>query len=143
MYYRRRTHSSTGSGGFYKGYPYTGLGRQLDTNGYRPKILEELCGHGLLDYIAMDIKAGRSRYEAAAGIHDLSMELIDESIRLLMSGSVPYEFGPLWCGESIRKRISGKSVPGSGDAAVIFFRPSGTPSKFLCPESTLPFQRKI
>ena len=69
-----------------------GLAVKLDTNGYRPEILEELCGHELLDYIAMDIKAGRSRYEAAAGIHDLSMELIDESIRLLMSGSVPYEF---------------------------------------------------
>ena len=28
-----------------------GLAVKLDTNGYRPEILEELCGHELLDYI--------------------------------------------------------------------------------------------
>ena len=31
---------------------------KLDTNGSRPEVLKDLCGKGLLDYVAMDIKAG-------------------------------------------------------------------------------------
>ena len=32
---------------------------KLDTNGYKPAVLKDLAGKGLLDYIAMDIKADR------------------------------------------------------------------------------------
>ncbi len=69
-----------------------GLAVKLDTNGYRPDILKALCRKGLLDYVAMDIKGGRNRYGAAAGIRDLSMDRIDESVRFLLEETVPYEF---------------------------------------------------
>ena len=36
----------------------TGLSIKLDTNGYRPEILRKVIDEGLVDYVAMDIKAG-------------------------------------------------------------------------------------
>lgn len=69
-----------------------GLAVKLDTNGYRPELLKDLCSKGLLDYVAMDIKAARNRYGETAGAPGLDMTRIDESIRFLLSGSVPYEF---------------------------------------------------
>lgn len=68
-----------------------GLAVKLDTNGYRPDVLKALCQKGLLDYAAMDIKAGRDRYETAAGVCGLDMKRIDESIRFLLEGHLPYE----------------------------------------------------
>lgn len=41
---------------------------KLDTNGSRPKVLESLLEKGLLDYVAMDIKASRENYGRAAGV---------------------------------------------------------------------------
>ena len=68
-----------------------GLAVKLDTNGYRPDVLKALCQKGFLDYAAMDIKAGRDRYETAAGVCGLDMKRIDESIRFLLEGHLPYE----------------------------------------------------
>ena len=69
-----------------------GLLVKLDTNGYKPDLLRDFCRKGLLDFVAMDIKAGRSHYAAAAGVDGMRLERIDESIRFLLEGSVPYEF---------------------------------------------------
>ncbi len=65
---------------------------KLDTNGYRPEILKNLVFSGLLDYVAMDIKAGRSNYSEAAGKEFFKIKYIEESVSFLMSGKVPYEF---------------------------------------------------
>lgn len=65
---------------------------KLDTNGYRPQIVRELLGEGLLDYVAMDIKAPLEKYPLAAGWKEMDVKKIRESIRLLMDGEVPYEF---------------------------------------------------
>lgn len=69
-----------------------GLKVKLDTNGYRPKVLERLCRSSLLNYVAMDIKAGRENYGAAAGLPGIDMKRIEESVAFLLSGTVPYEF---------------------------------------------------
>lgn len=65
---------------------------KLDTNGYLPKVLKDLAGKGLLDCVAMDIKSSKEGYPAAAGVSGLDLERIDESVRFLMEGSIPYEF---------------------------------------------------
>jgi len=65
---------------------------KLDTNGYKPEILKELCEDGLLDYVAMDIKACKERYPVVAGIPSIHIEKVEESIKFLINGSVPYEF---------------------------------------------------
>lgn len=69
-----------------------GLAVKLDTNGYKPLILKDLCRKGLLDCVAMDIKAGRDHYGDVSGVPGLSIECIDESIKFLLEGSIPYEF---------------------------------------------------
>lgn len=78
--------------GFIRNIRNLGLAVKLDTNGYKPELLKDLCRKGLLDYVAMDIKASRDRYGETAGAPGLNMDLIDESIEFLLSGSVDYEF---------------------------------------------------
>jgi len=65
---------------------------KLDTNGSRPKLLRRLVEDGLVNYVAMDIKNGPSFYAATCGLPHLDLSVIEESIRYLLSGVVPYEF---------------------------------------------------
>ena len=65
---------------------------KLDTNGYQPKILKKLVSLEILDYVAMDIKAGRENYQDAAGVNITDMERIEESVSFLLSGNITYEF---------------------------------------------------
>jgi len=65
---------------------------KLDTNGSFPDRLGEILSAGLADYVAMDVKAGRANYCAAAGCPELETERISRSIRLLMGGQTGYEF---------------------------------------------------
>lgn len=65
---------------------------KLDSNGYRPKLLRKLCENQLLDFVAMDIKAGRFHYEEVCGVPGLNMDAIEDSVSFLMEGKIPYEF---------------------------------------------------
>ncbi len=65
---------------------------KLDTNGYEPKTLRQLLAEGLLDYVAMDIKASPENYENAAGCPKLDFSRIEESIGILKNCNIPYEF---------------------------------------------------
>ncbi len=65
---------------------------KLDTNGYRPEVLWELICEGLLDYVAMDVKASRENYALAAGVKQIELARIEESIGILKSSEIPYEF---------------------------------------------------
>ena len=66
---------------------------KLDTNGGRPQVLRDLCSRGLVDYAAMDIKAGRWHYAEVCGVEDgFRLSAIEESAAWLMEGRVPYEF---------------------------------------------------
>ena len=72
------------------------LAIKLDTNGTHPEILESLLRQGLLDYVAMDLKAPleADRYSALTGVSfsDERMERVRASVRLLLRGNVDYEF---------------------------------------------------
>ncbi len=65
---------------------------KLDTNGYRPEVLKSLAEAGLVDYVAMDIKNSPDRYGETAGLADLDVLRIQESVEFLMCGAVDYEF---------------------------------------------------
>ena len=69
-----------------------GLLIKLDTNGYFPAKLKEAIDLGLVDYVAMDIKNCREKYALTANVKNLDVSKIDESIKLLMSSGVDYEF---------------------------------------------------
>ncbi len=65
---------------------------KLDTNGYEPKVLRRLLEEGMLDYVAMDIKAAPEHYAEAAGCPGLDFSRIEESIHILKNCGIPYEF---------------------------------------------------
>lgn len=69
-----------------------GLLIKLDTNGTRPDIIKHLVEQGLLDYIAMDIKAAPGHYLDVCGNPSLSIEAVKESVAWLIAGTLPYEF---------------------------------------------------
>jgi len=64
---------------------------KLDTNGSRPEILKKLLMDGLLDYVAMDLKAPLSKYYSITQVNTPSVKLL-ESISLLSSSKIPHEF---------------------------------------------------
>ncbi len=69
-----------------------GLSVKLDTNGYRPDVIRHLYEEQLLDYIAMDIKSSPENYAMVAGVSRINTDTISESIDLIRSSSIPYEF---------------------------------------------------
>jgi len=64
---------------------------KLDTNGSLPQKLKELIDAKLVDFIAMDIKAGPERYSEASGVR-VNITSIQESINLIRSSGLAYEF---------------------------------------------------
>lgn len=69
------------------GYPV-----KLDTNGTFPDKLKTIIDNKLADYIAMDVKSSPAGYPQCVGIAGYDISGIDESIRMIMGGSVDYEF---------------------------------------------------
>ena len=68
-----------------------GFAVKLDTNGSRPEMLRKLAEKGLMDYIAMDVKNGPSRYAETAGMSPALLPNIEESLKFLLSEAVDYE----------------------------------------------------
>jgi len=64
---------------------------KLDTNGSRPEMVKSLIDEGLLDYIAMDVKAPPERYPDVAGVK-VDIEKIRETVDIIMKSGVEYEF---------------------------------------------------
>ena len=64
---------------------------KLDTNGTNPSMLECLVQTGLLDYIAMDVKAPLTDYERVVRA-SIRVEDIRRSIEAIISSGVPNEF---------------------------------------------------
>ena len=69
-----------------------GYSVKLDTNGTYPDKLKELIDNGLVDYVAMDIKAAPESYPPAVGIGGYDISKIIRSINILLEGRVDYEF---------------------------------------------------
>ena len=65
---------------------------KLDTNGSRPYVVKSLVKDGLIDMVAMDIKASPDNYPSLCGLRYPDMDSINETVQFLMSGSVDYEF---------------------------------------------------
>ncbi len=69
-----------------------GFQTKVDTNGNHPKMLCQLLEERLVDYVAMDIKNSPEKYAMTAGLEQLDLSKIRESIALLEGSSVPHEF---------------------------------------------------
>lgn len=69
------------------GYPI-----KLDTNGSHPERLRQIVEEGLADYVAMDVKNRPERYAETAGLSQICLDGVRESVEFLLHGSVDYEF---------------------------------------------------
>lgn len=67
---------------------------KLDSNGSSPHQLGEVLQTGLVDYVAMDIKGPIARYQTISNAKTAVpiADLILDSIKLIMSSGVDYEF---------------------------------------------------
>ena len=65
---------------------------KLDTNGSFPEKLSEIIDSSLCDYISVEIKNSPNKYAETVGRMGYTAERIEETIRLLASGNIPYEF---------------------------------------------------
>ncbi len=68
---------------------------KVDTNGTNPMMVKELMDRGLIDYIALDIKAPLTieKYSKATGINaEKLLGKVKETIRILLSSKIDYEF---------------------------------------------------
>lgn len=68
-----------------------GYSIKIDTNGSFPEKLKELIEKGFVDYVAMDIKAGKDQYSRVANA-DADMNKIENSIKLITNSGIDYEF---------------------------------------------------
>ena len=65
---------------------------KLDTNGTNPEMLKDVIRAGLVDYVAMDLKAPLDEtYSELVGC-DAPLEQIKRSIEILMTSGIDYEF---------------------------------------------------
>ncbi len=64
---------------------------KVDTNGSFPTRLEQLLEAGLVDYVAMDIKAPPEKYETLTGV-PVDIATIQQSIDIIKDSAPGYEF---------------------------------------------------
>jgi pyruvate formate lyase activating enzyme len=67
-----------------------GYAVKLDTNGSNPKMVKAVLDAGLVDYIAMDIKASWERYEEICG-SGVRVEQVKETLSLLKGCLIGWE----------------------------------------------------
>ena len=68
-----------------------GLAIKLDTNGSRPDVLRRLLEEGLLDYIAMDIKAPFDQYESVV-CRPVDADALHTSMELIKNSGILHKF---------------------------------------------------
>lgn len=81
-----------GAADFARSVKELGFSVKLDTNGTFPDRLSALLREGLVDYVAMDIKNSLAKYPTAVGVPAFDTAPVRESVELLRTGPVPYEF---------------------------------------------------
>ena len=68
-----------------------GYSIKLDTNGTRPPMVERLIHNGLIDYIAMDIKANPLAYPQYIAMNHNPASILT-SIKIIRDSELPHEF---------------------------------------------------
>jgi pyruvate formate lyase activating enzyme len=84
-----------------------GFAVKLDTNGTNAEMLADLISRGLLDYIAMDIKAPLQEYARVVRA-PVDTESIHRSIKLILRSGVDHEFRTTWLESLISIEDMGK-----------------------------------
>ena len=131
-----------------------GLLVKLDTNGTNPLVIKRLVEAGLVDYIAMDIKAAPGNYAKAAGLASFDMEPVFSSVDIIMGygakEKTDYEFRTTVVGgiheEADFEKI-GNWIKGAKAYFLQGYRPSGAQidadGLYIVPVETMEHYREI
>lgn len=86
---------------------------KLDTNGTKPQVIKNLITKGLIDYVAVDIKAPLEKYPDITGYVNISE--IKETIRIVLNSNIDYEFRTTFLPDFYEEDIIeiAKSIEGS------------------------------
>jgi pyruvate formate lyase activating enzyme len=76
---------------------------KIDTNGMYPDKLKELIDKKLIDYLAMDVKAPKNKYDTVSGVKT-DIKKIQKSIDLIKNSEVAYEFRTTFIPEFLTKQ---------------------------------------
>lgn len=117
-----------------------GYALKLDSNGSRPQFLREALDKGLLDYIAMDIKAPWDKYSLVAGSL-VNITHIKDSIDLVRKSGIPHEFRTTLAGSLLEPDdvlSIGRMIEGASLYVLQKFVPSKHVDKDYTMKKTLP-----
>jgi len=64
---------------------------KLDTNGSNPDIIKSIISEGIVDYIALDIKTSKEKYDSATMTKNSYLK-VNDSIKMLLKSNQDYEF---------------------------------------------------
>ena len=81
-----------GAEDFLRAVKELGFDVKLDTNGTFPERLAAILEAGIVDYVAMDIKNCLPKYPMTVGLDTFDTRPVQESVQLLMTSGVDYEF---------------------------------------------------
>jgi len=98
-----------------------GYAIKLDTNGSYPEILDLLLTTGLIDYVAMDIKADPGRYPKELCASSFSAG-IEESIGLIRASKLDHEFRVTCVAPFVDVDMAAALGSSCGDSPVLFQR---------------------
>lgn len=65
---------------------------KLDTNGYMPEVVKEVIQKGVVDFVAMDVKATYETYPEVVGVSPFDVKKIQASIETIIDSATPHEF---------------------------------------------------
>lgn len=123
---------------FIKEIKALGFAVKLDTNGTNPEMLEQLINNGLVDYVAMDIKAPMEKYGEVV-CSKVDTQKIKKSIEILKVSTIDYEFRTT----VVKSQLSlndfeqiGKLIKGCSKYYLQRFVPSKTLNRFYINQTT-------
>lgn len=105
---------------------------KLDTCGMHPDMLQNVIEKGLVDYIAMDVKAPLGKYKLVTGV-EVREERIRRSIEMIKSSNIDYEFRTT----IVKNQLTAKDIRGIAEmvaGARIYFLQKFNNSKTLDPD---------
>ena len=111
-----------------RAFRQAGLDVKLDTNGTDPDAVRALLEQGLVQAVAMDLKAPLdARYAAVCGAPGMDLAAVGRTIDLLMAGTAEYEFRTTVCPAFIDEaeiRAMGERIAGAARWVLQRFEPS-------------------
>ncbi|MGF3554430.1 MAG: anaerobic ribonucleoside-triphosphate reductase activating protein, partial [Thermoplasmatota archaeon] len=75
---------------------------KIDTNGSYPEKLQELVNKKLVDYVAMDVKAPKEKYDKTTGVKT-DLKKIEKSIEIIKNDAPDYEFRTTFVPQLLKK----------------------------------------